>query len=326
VSKTTVPMSPSTGDDQVHKAADVLRGGGLVAFPTETVYGLGADASNADAIQRMYAVKNRPADHPVIVHIADRDDVGFWAESVPEYAAALMRDLWPGPMTLILRRSAHARDFVTGGQDSVGVRIPDHPLALELLRKFRQHGGMGVAAPSANRYGAVSPTDASAVHTELQHYLAPTDMILDGGHSEVGVESTIIDCTRGNPVILRPGAITAEMISAATGLTVLEPEPEPTRVRVSGSHTKHYSPTAQVLIGGSSAEGEGLIAGDEIRTPPGVIRLAAPTTNDEYARSLYSALREADVLGLQVVRIFPPSGDGVAIAVRDRITRSGADG
>ncbi|MGV8883866.1 MAG: L-threonylcarbamoyladenylate synthase [Rhodoglobus sp.] len=311
--------------EAVHKAATVLRNAGLVAFPTETVYGLGADASSDDAIGRMYSVKNRPANHPVIIHIVDSADVDYWAEAVPEFAQALMRDFWPGPMTLILPRSARAHDCVTGGQNSVGIRIPDHPLALELLREFRQLGGMGVAAPSANRYGAVSPTNASAVRSELQQYLAPSDMILDGGDCKVGVESTIIDCTSSNPVILRPGAISADMISGSTGLAVFEPESASPRVRVSGSHSKHYSPKARVVIGGSCATGEGLIAGAEFDTPSGVIRLAAPTTHEEYARLLYAALREADARGLSVVRIIPPSGDGVAIAIRDRITRSSAD-
>lgn len=317
---TMMPEIPRASPLQVQQAADILRGGGLVAFPTETVYGLGADADNAGAIERMYAVKNRPADHPVIIHIAEKSDVDYWVQRVPVYATALMRDYWPGPMTLILHRSAHTHDVVTGGQDSVGVRVPDHPVAQQLLREFRARGGHGLAAPSANRFGAVSPTDAAAVRSELQHYLAPTDMILDGGPCDVGVESTIIDCTLSNPVILRPGALTAEMIEASTGLEVRDPEPTP--VRVSGSHPQHYSPHARVVIGGSGAAGEGLIAGSEVATPSGVIRLTAPTSREEYARSLYSALREADRRGLTVVRVIPPTGDGLAVAIRDRIARS----
>jgi L-threonylcarbamoyladenylate synthase len=227
-------------------------------------------------------------------------------------------------MTLILKRSEHASDAVTGGQDSVGVRIPDHPVALQLLREFRANGGHGVAAPSANRYGAVSPTDAAAVRSELQQYLEPTDMILDGGSSAVGVESTIIDCTQESPTVLRPGAITVAMIESRTGMTVASGAPP--RVRASGSHLQHYSPQAKVVIGGTSVAGEGLIAPREIDTPPHVIRLAAPSSDDEYARVLYSALREADRLGLAVVRVMVPDGDGLAIAIRDRITRSSATG
>jgi len=317
-----MPETLRASPRQVQQAADILRGGGLVAFPTETVYGLGVDADNARAIERMYAVKNRPADHPVIIHVADTSDIAYWVQEVPDFATALVRVYWPGPMTLILRRSVHAHDVVTGGQDTVGVRVPDHPVALQLLREFRARGGHGLAAPSANRYGAVSPTDASAVRSELQHYLAPTDMILDGGPCSVGVESTIIDCTGSSPVILRPGAVTAEMIETSTGLAVIDPGLAP--ARVSGSHLQHYAPQARVVIGGTSQVGEGLIAGNGVVTPPGVIRLTAPTSREEYARSLYSALRDADVRGLAVVRVFPPDGEGLAIAIRDRITRSSA--
>jgi len=324
ITNPAVDAEPAVDPAEVRQAANVLMRGGLVAFPTETVYGLGVDADNGDAIARMYAVKNRPADHPVIVHVADLGDVDYWVQDVPDYATALMRHYWPGPMTLILRRSEHARDAVTGGQDSVGVRIPDHRVALQLLREFRAQGGHGVAAPSANRYGAVSPTDAAAVRSELQHYLAATDMILDGGASAVGVESTIIDCTQGSPTILRPGAITVAMIEACTGLVVASGERP--RVRVSGSHLQHYSPQAKVVIGGTSAAGEGLIAGHEVDTPPHVIRLAAPSSDGEYARALYAALREADRQGLAVVRVMAPDGDGLAIAIRDRITRSSAAG
>jgi L-threonylcarbamoyladenylate synthase len=308
--------------DPVRRAAETLRAGGLVAFPTETVYGLGVDAENAEAVRRMYSVKNRPPAHPVIVHLCDQQDLGYWAPVVPGFATALMQDYWPGPMTLILPRSERAKDFITGGQENVGLRVPQHPLALALLRHFRHLGGNGVAAPSANRYRAVSPTNAQAVRVELHQYLAPTDVILDGGNSDVGVESTIIDCTRGSPIILRPGAITAEMIEETTRMRVTTtPDTDP---RVPGSHQHHYSPKAQVLIGGVSMPGEGLIAGDDVHTPPGVIRLSAPETAKEYARTLYWALREADRQGLMVVRVVPPSGGGLAIAIRDRILRSAA--
>ena len=174
-------------------AAAVLMAGGLVAFPTETVYGLGADACNEMAVQRIYSVKGRPADHPLIVHVASMDALGDWAADVPGYAIALARDFWPGPMTLIMKRSGLAGDFVTGGQDTVGVRVPDHPVALGLLEAFARAGGKGVAAPSANRFGHVSPTTAAAVIEELGNYLSKDDLVLDGGACDVGVESTIID-------------------------------------------------------------------------------------------------------------------------------------
>jgi L-threonylcarbamoyladenylate synthase len=308
--------------DVLQKAAENLKSGGLVVFPTETVYGIGADAENFDAISRMYAVKNRPADHPVIVHIAELDDVDYWAVDVPEYAISLMRDYWPGPMTLLLKRSSHAKDFVTGNQEIVGLRMPAHTVALNLLKEFRKVGGHGVAAPSANRYGAVSPTTAEAARSELQEFLHPSDQILDGGPSLVGVESTIIDCTKENPAILRPGAITAEMIEQSTGIIVVEPEG--TKVKVSGSHKQHYSPDAKVLIGGEAKPGNGLIAMSEVATPAGVIRLAAPKTLEEYARTLYAALRAADAQKLAEINVVMPEGNGLAVAIRDRITRAAA--
>ena len=307
----------------LQQAAENLKSGGLVAFPTETVYGLGANAEDETAIQRMYKVKNRPADHPVIVHIADLDAVDYWATDIPDYAIALMRDYWPGPMTLLLKRTENAKDFVTGNQEIVGLRIPAHTLAINLLQEFSKIGGKGVAAPSANRYGAVSPTTAQAVDAELQQYLEPRDQILDGGPSLVGVESTIIDCTRENPAILRPGAITAEMVEQSTGIIVIEPEG--TKVKVSGSHKQHYSPNAKVLIGAETKPGNGLIAMADVATPEGVIRLAAPKTLEEFARILYSALREADAQKFAEINVVMPDGNGLAVAIRDRITRAAAN-
>ena len=304
----------------LQQAAENLKSGGLVAFPTETVYGLGANAEDAAAISRMYKVKNRPADHPVIVHIADLDAVDYWAQDIPDYAISLMRDFWPGPMTLLLRRTDKAKDFVTGGQEIVGLRIPAHTLALNLLQEFNKIGGKGVAAPSANRYGAVSPTTAEAVNSELQEYLEPRDQILDGGQSLVGVESTIIDCTKANPSILRPGAITAEMIEQSTGIIVVEPEGA--KIRVSGSHKQHYAPKAKVIIGADAKPGEALIAMNEVSTPAGAIRIAAPKSLEEYARTLYLALREADKQGIAVINVVMPDGDGLAVAIRDRISRA----
>ena len=189
-------------------AARALKAGALVAFPTETVYGLGADAQSAEAVARIYSVKGRPADHPLIIHIDSIDRMGDWSSDIPEYAIKLAREYWPGPMTLVLKRSDVAKDFITGGQETVGLRVPAHPLALGLLGAFVKEGGLGIAAPSANRFGAVSPTTADAVQEELEQYMADTDLILDGGPSLVGVESTIIDCTSDAPKILRLGAIT----------------------------------------------------------------------------------------------------------------------
>ena len=305
-------------------AAANLLAGNLVAFPTETVYGLGADACNADAVARIYSVKGRPADHPLIVHVASIDALGDWASDVPEYAIALARDFWPGPMTLIMKRSALAGDFVTGGQDTVGVRVPDHAVALGLLLSFAQIGGKGIAAPSANRFGNVSPTTAQAVEDELSEYLANADQILDGGPCQVGVESTIIDCTGDVPRILRPGAVTAEMIEESTGLAVVGAEDE-VEIRVSGSLDSHYAPVALVALDRSPVAGQGFIAMADIATPDGVVRLATPKTHEEFARVLYAALRAADEQKLQTVVVVQPQGDGIAIAIRDRLMRAAHD-
>jgi L-threonylcarbamoyladenylate synthase len=294
--------------------------GGLVAFPTETVYGLGADACNEIAVARIYSVKGRPADHPLIVHVASMDLLGDWADDVPSYAIALARDYWPGPMTLVVTRSELAADFITGGQDTVGVRVPNHPVALGLLEAFVSAGGKGVAAPSANRFGNVSPTTAQAVSDELSDYLAMSDVILDGGACAVGVESTIIDCTGDVPKILRPGAITEEMIEHSTGLEVLDADG--VAIRVSGSLESHYSPIATVVLDQSPLAGQGFIAMADVASAAGVIRLAAPTTHDEFARVLYSALRAADEQGLNTVVVAQPGGNGIAIAIRDRLKRA----
>lgn len=296
--------------------------GGLVAFPTETVYGLGANAEDEAGVKKIYLAKDRPADHPLIVHIAHPSDLDHFAKSVPDYANDLMRDFWPGPMTLILPRTKNAKDFITGNQETVGLRIPNHPVALALLLAYKNQGGHGIAAPSANRYGSVSPTDAKAVETELGDRLDADDMILDGGTSEVGLESTIIDCTGLSPKILRPGAITAEMIEGSTSMVVADPTTN--SIRVSGSHAKHYSPKARVIIGSEAQAGEGFIALSDHPTPLGAIRLAEPNNNDEFAAVLYSALRAADKQHLTVVHVLPPEGDGIAIAIRDRIQRAAA--
>ena len=305
--------------DALARAAEDLKGGALVAFPTETVYGLGADATNAEAVARIYKVKGRPADHPLIVHLADMQDVMEWASEVPDYAIDLARAFWPGPMTLILPRTDLAKDFITGGQATVGLRVPDHTLALALLQEFKKIGGKGLAAPSANRFGQVSPTTASAVQEELGDFLTDSDAILDGGPSSVGLESTIIDCTASAPRILRPGAITIEMIEKVTGLEV---EDRDDVIRVSGSLENHYAPSAQILLDGHPRPGDGYIALKSYPTPEGAIRLAAPVDNEDFARQLYSALREADTQEIELVVVVQPEGADIAIAIRDRLMRA----
>jgi L-threonylcarbamoyladenylate synthase len=302
------------------ESAIALKSGALVAFPTETVYGLGADASNEKSVARIYEVKGRPHDHPLILHIASMNEMNYWAEEISEYAIALASAFWPGPMTLIFKRSGAAKDFVTGGQDTVGLRVPNHALALELLQECRKIGVHAIAAPSANRFGRVSPTTADAVQEEIGTYLSAQDLILDGGPAQVGLESTIVDCTGNAPKILRPGAITAEMVHECTGLNVASENNS--NIRVSGSLEKHYAPAATVRLDTQPGIGEGFIAMAEIPTPPGSIRLAAPSSLDEYARSLYAALREGDAQNLKIVCIFPPAGNGLATAIRDRLTRA----
>jgi L-threonylcarbamoyladenylate synthase len=302
-------------------AAKHLIAGDLVAFPTETVYGLGADASNPAAVARIYSVKGRPNDHPLIVHIASMDRMGDWASDVPEYAILLARNFWPGPMTLVLKRSELAGDFVTGGQGTVGVRVPDHVVALALLEAFERAGGKGVAAPSANRFGHVSPTTASAVVEELAEYLSKDDLVLDGGACAVGVESTIIDCTGLLPRVLRPGAISTAMIEEVTGLNVLSVDGVDA-IRVSGSLENHYAPAAKVLLCEVPLVGQGFIAHKNIETPAGVVRLASPSDDEEFAQILYSALREADAQGLLEVVVVQPIGIGIGVAIRDRLTRA----
>jgi len=314
--------------DVLATAAQALQDGSLVAFPTETVYGLGADATNASAVARIYKVKGRPSDHPLIVHIADLKHLEQWISDIPEYAIALARNFWPGPMTLILRRSDLANDYITGGQDSVGVRIPDNSLALGLLEAFHNLGGVGIAAPSANRFGQVSPTTAEAVKEEIGEYLSERDLVLDGGPSEVGLESTIIDCTSDSPRILRPGAITIEMVEEVSGLKVSDSTDKKSDVfkqkdiRVSGSLENHYAPKAKVFLDQQPVDGSGFIALESIKTPDGVIRLASPKSVAEFARVLYSAMREGDRMKLKAIYIEQPEGDGIEMAIKDRLMRA----
>jgi L-threonylcarbamoyladenylate synthase len=314
------PFISTCDANTVATAAQALRAGALVAFPTETVYGLGADAQNAEAVARVYQAKGRPADHPLIVHIPSMELMGEWAGDIPEYAITLARDFWPGPMTLVLPRTEIAKDFITGGQETVGLRVPAQPIALALLNEFVKAGGKGVAAPSANRFGAVSPTTALAVKAELGEYLEQGDLILDGGQSLVGVESTIVDCTGAAPMILRLGAVTAEMIQESTGLEALYKNPA--GIKASGTLESHYQPKAKVMLDVIAEAGDGLIAPDQIPTPDGVIRLASPFTIEQYARDLYAALRLADEKDLEIVVVLQPGGDGLAAAIRDRLQRA----
>ena len=338
----------------VDEAAAILRTGGLAVLPTETVYGLGALADDPTAVARIYAVKGRPADHPLIVHVADAAGLTAWGRAVPAYAESLAHTLWPGPLTLVVRRSGRAGDHVTGGQDTVGIRVPAHPLALGVLRALDAgdpgRAPHGVAAPSANRFGRVSPTTVAHVLDELGGLLDPArDVVLDGGPCAVGVESTIVDCTGERPRILRPGAVSAADLERACGVPVVragaaggDKESDARRasdaddIRAPGMLASHYAPSAQVIVvtdpadlahvlpeltspdrpnpvaasPGSGALTAGLLATADIATPDGIVRLAMPADADAYAQVLYAALREADALGLATVIAVLPTDDG----------------
>jgi L-threonylcarbamoyladenylate synthase len=307
--------------DTISNAARALIDGHLVAFPTETVYGLGADATNEKAVSRIYSVKGRPSDHPLIVHISSINKLDQWATDIPDYAIKLAREFWPGPMTLILPRTDLAKNFITGGQNNVGLRVPDQPIALALLKKFEELGGHGIAAPSANRFGAVSPTTAQAVGEELGDYLDSDDLVLDGGQCFVGIESTIIDCTGSEAKVLRPGAITHEMIKELMGEVELEKYKFPA-VKAPGMLASHYSPNAKVYLSGAPSPGDGYIALSDLPTPIGAIRLASPKDNIEYAQILYESLRFGDIKGLKRIFVVPPINQGIGIAINDRLVKA----
>ena len=308
---------------QIKNAAKALKDGHLVAFPTETVYGLGADATNEEAVGRIYSVKNRPKDHPIIVHISSSNQMCKWATDIPEYANILAKEFWPGPMTLILNRSNLAKNCITGGQSNVGIRVPQNYVAQKLLNEFEKIGGHGIAAPSANRFRAVSPTTAIAVVEELGNFLTKKDLIIDGGSCTIGIESSIIDCTGNFPKILRSGAITTKMIQDSCGLIDINPVNGNT-IKAPGLLDSHYSPNAKVVLDSVANSGDGFLALADISTPQGAIRLASPVSVEDYARELYSALRLSDKKKLKRVVILLPSGEGLAVAIRDRAAKAAA--
>jgi L-threonylcarbamoyladenylate synthase len=303
------------------KAAQVLKDGHLVAFPTETVYGLGADATNEKAVSRIYSVKGRPSDHPLIVHIPSIDHMNNWAVEISDYAIKLAEEFWPGPLTLILKRSQLSKDFITGGQNTVGLRVPCHPIALEVLKQFEKLGGKGIAAPSANKFGAVSPTSAQSVIEELESGFIDEDLILDGGQCEIGIESTIVDCTGKLASILRPGSITQEMLEDAIGNSVGFKNKDG-GIRTSGLLDKHYAPSAKVFFGETAQPGDGFIALGNIKTPIGAIRLSSPETVEEFAKDFYNSFRRGDQLKLTRIVVYCPEGVGLAVAIRDRLNKA----
>ena len=306
---------------QVRRAAEILRAGGLVAFPTETVYGLGADASSVAAIARLYAAKGRPAGHPVIVHFADAARAFEWAREIPEEAKTLAAKFWPGPLTLILKRSAKAQDFVTGGQDNVGLRVPSHPVAQELLRTF----GDGVAAPSANLFGNVSPTSARHVRDDFPGQI---DLILEGGSSEVGIESTIVDLSGADPVLLRPGGISKVQLEEVLNSGITEKNPD--SPRHSGGLERHYAPKtpARLLpshaLDAAIAGREGAVAVLAFSRPDERVEywIRMPREPQAYAQRLYAALRELDGAQCETILIETPPETAEWTAVRDRLSRA----
>jgi len=306
------------------RAVQALLNGDLVAFPTETVYGLGGDALNEKSIARIYKVKARPTNHPLIVHVSSIDKLDYWVSHLPEYALKLAESFWPGPMTLLLPKTKLVKEIITGGQDCIGIRVPNQPFTSSLLKDFESQGGLGVVAPSANRFGKVSPTSASDVEEELEKYLDKNDLIIDGGLCQVGLESTIIDCRLSNPKILRPGVITKELIETVARKDLIETEDE-VEVRVSGLLKSHYSPKAKIFLHGSPNRGDGFIALNDVETPLGAIRLASPVDTTHYAQILYRALRLADQMQIDKVFVVPPFGDGLSIAIYDRLIRASFD-
>lgn len=308
----------------VQKAASSLLLGNLVAFPTETVYGIGADANNAEAVARVYSVKNRPTNHPLIVHIGDSQDLIAWANQVPNYAWKIATNFWPGPITLVLKRSSLAKNWITGGQNTVGLRMPNHKIALSLLHEFKLLGGLGIAAPSANRFGFVSATSAHAIIEDLGPYLSFKDSIIDCGPSDIGLESAIIDCTENQPRLLRPGSISISEIEDIIAKKVAVPKSF-LHPRVSGNLKSHYAPRAKVLLNIKPPAGSGYFALSDHPTPSGVHRLGSPNDSKEFAKTLYEAFRNADKLGLSVIVVRTPKSGQMLEAIYDRVTKASAN-
>lgn len=311
--------------DDILLGADYLRAGKLVAFPTETVYGLGADARNPEAVKGIFKAKGRPTNHPLIIHLAEAEQMRAWAKTIPETAWQLAEAFWPGPLTLILPRADGVPDVVSGGLDTVALRVPEHPVALELLNAF----GGGVAAPSANRYGRVSPTCASDVREELADKV---DLILDGGRCRIGIESTIVDLSSSVPRLLRPGSVTEEMLGRVLGNTLVSASK--TSMRYPGSSSSHYAPKARVVITACDEVDQRLHEWEQRRVRAGLLsslfeenisdcRDASGLISEEaQAYALYQALRAADHLGLEVVVAVLPEERGIGCALRDRLLRA----
>lgn len=343
-----MPVMDAGAAEAIATAAQLLQAGELVGMPTETVYGLAADAGNDAAVAKIFAAKGRPSEHPLIVHVDDAgqgaDGAAFFARHIPEAAQALMQAFWPGPLTLILPRRAAVGRAAAGGQDSIGLRCPAHPVAQALLHACRQRGVMGLAAPSANQFGRVSPTTAAHVQGEF----GPDLLVLDGGACEVGIESTIVDCTRGAPVLLRPGAITVEQLEQTCGQTVRlaqEVASDAPAPRASGTLLAHYAPKAKLRLMTASALQTALdllggdvkpsAAGPVIATyarsvlrsrSSGVLSRRMPDDAASTARQLFAVLRDFDDQGVRLIWVEEPPDDASWDGVRDRLQRASAAG
>jgi len=313
-------------DRDIDHAVAVLRAGGLVAFPTETVYGLGADAANPQAVRKIFEAKGRPATHPVIVHLADAVQLANWAREIPPAAQRLAKKFWPGPLTLILRRTATVSDLVTGGQETVAVRVPSHPVAQQLLARF----GGGIAAPSANRHGRVSATTAAHVRLEFG---AVVDRVLDGGEAQVGIESAIVDLSGGSPALLRPGSITAAEIEAVLGVSLAAPAGD--APRAPGTLAAHYAPQTRLMLteGNLALELAANLTRQGKRVAvlalsahrpvlQGLEWIAAPRDAAGYAHELYASLRRLDESGCDAILVEKPPQTPAWAAINDRLARA----
>ncbi len=312
--------------NNIAQAAQIIAAGGIIGLPTETVYGLAADASNADAVGLVYTTKGRPSDHPLIVHLAPQAGTLHWAATAPSFARDLIKSFWPGPLTVVLPRTAHAGDFITGRQKTVALRCPAHPVAQALLQACLEAGIHGLAAPSANRFGRMSPTTAQHVVDEFD---TPV-FTLDGGACEVGIESTIVDCTGAMPRILRHGAITLDDVARVTGLVVLDAVGHNNSPRVSGSLAAHYAPATPLLL--CAAQDSGKLASTAVyvgfdkpvQLPMSCAFHAMPSDATLYARQLYATLRNLDTMGYSQIAVQPVPPSIAWAGVRDRLGRAAA--
>jgi L-threonylcarbamoyladenylate synthase len=317
------------------QAAQALAAGELVAFPTETVYGLGADATSDSAVAKIFAAKGRPADHPLIVHVRDASEVDRFADNVPDFARALMNAFWPGPLTVILPRRPGVATASAGGQDSIGLRCPAHPVAQELLAACAKLGVYGVSAPSANKFGKVSPTTAAHVRAEFGSEL----IVLDGGACDVGIESTIIDCTRGAPVLLRPGTLTREQLQTALGSALLSSNEalSASAPRASGSLASHYAPSATLRLMdakalqtaldllGTDAKNIAIYARSPVKSSSSQVLIRRmPSDALATAQQLFAVLRDFDAQKVRLIWVETPPNEPAWEGVRDRLQRASA--